>query len=256
VAREETVRHGRPLWKGAAAAGLILVTSACLAFLYERLLARVPRTPAQVVEAFHELYYNLPSTWLTTHWLGILTGQNPNDIWVTQEIITEVRPDFIVETGTFRGGSAAIWAMVLEQVNPFGRVITIDINDFVDKTSMPPILRTKVDFLIGSSVDPQVVQEVTRRVKGKKVLVILDSDHRMHHVLKELQAYAPLVGVGSYIIVQDTNVNGHPVRPGFGPGPMEAVEEFLKTHDAFTSDPTRERLLFTMHPKGYLKRVE
>ena len=87
-------------------------------------------------------------------------------------------------------------------------------------------------------------------------MVILDSDHRKPHVLAELRAYAPLVTVGSYLIVQDTDVNGHPVLAGFGPGPMEALVEFLQTDDRFRSDPAQERLLFTMHPKGYLERVK
>jgi cephalosporin hydroxylase len=88
------------------------------------------------------------------------------------------------------------------------------------------------------------------------VMVILDSDHSASHVLSELQAYSPLVPVGGYLIVQDTSVNGHPVFPKHGPGPMEALETFLASNDAFASDRTREALLFTLHPKGYLKRVK
>ena len=90
----------------------------------------------------------------------------------------------------------------------------------------------------------------------KKVLVILDSDHSKQHVLNELAAYAPLVTVGSYLIVQDTSVNGHPVERTFGPGPMEALAEFLPANRNFVPDKGRERLLFTMHPGGYLKRIQ
>jgi len=91
-------------------------------------------------------------------------------------------------------------------------------------------------------------------VKGS-VMVLLDSDHRMPHVLAEMRAYAPLVSEGSYLVVQDTDINGHPVLPGFGPGPMEAVTEFLSGDDRFQVDRDQERLMFTMHPGGYLKRV-
>jgi cephalosporin hydroxylase len=134
-------------------------------------------------------------------------------------------------------------------------VITIDVESLVDPLTLPPISRRKVDFVLGSSTAPDVVAEVARRVGAGRTMVLLDSDHRMAHVLAELRAYADLVSPGSYLIVQDTNVNGHPVLPGFGPGPMEAVREFLATDDRFEVDRDQERLLFTMHPGGYLKRV-
>jgi cephalosporin hydroxylase len=87
------------------------------------------------------------------------------------------------------------------------------------------------------------------------VLVILDSDHRENHVSRELELYSELVKPGGYLIVQDTNINGHPVLPRYGPGPMEAVQKFLADKGkSFQVDKTRERLLFTMHPSGYLQR--
>lgn len=210
----------------------------------------------EIIERFHQLSYNDKRTWPQNRWLGIATYQNPNDVWITQEIIQEVKPDFIVEAGTFHGGSAALWATVLVQVNPKGRVITIDIEDHTSEARKLPIFRQRVDFLLGSSTDPKIVAEVRKRAGGGKVLVILDSDHKKAHVLEELAAYGPLVSVGSYLIVQDTNINGHPVLSTSGPGPMEAVEEFLASNRQFESDRSRERLLFTMNPKGYLKRVK
>jgi cephalosporin hydroxylase len=86
------------------------------------------------------------------------------------------------------------------------------------------------------------------------VLVILDSDHTKDHVLAEMRAYGPLVTRGSYLIVEDTNINGHPVLPDFGPGPWEAVEEFLQGNDQFQVDRSREKLLMTFNPMGYLRR--
>lgn len=85
-----------------------------------------------------------------------------------------------------------------------------------------PIWRERVEFVKGSSTDPSIVAELRRRVEGHRVLVILDSDHSKDHVLAELKAYAPMVSVGSYLIVQDTNVNGHPVRNEHGPAPMDS----------------------------------
>lgn len=208
-----------------------------------------------VLNNFHRLWYGNQNTWMKNKWFGILTRQNPMDIWVTQEIIVETKPDFIVETGTFYGGSALVWATIIQQVNPKGRVITVDIEDFTQEAKKLPLWKEKVDFFLGSSVAPEVVEAVRKRVEGKKVLVIFDSDHRKDHVLKELFAYSPFVQVGGYIIVQDTNSNGHPVTPGWGPGPMEAVEEFLAVNKHFESDIDRERLLFTFCPRGFLKRV-
>ncbi len=209
-----------------------------------------------IVDLFHQAFYNSLDTWRLNKWLGILTEQNPNDVWIIQEIIVETRPDFIVETGTLCGGSAALWATILEQVNPAGRVITIDIMDQAQQARKLPIVQRHVDFLLGSSTAAEIVSEVKNRVQGKKVLVILDSDHSKQHVLNELKAYAPLVPVGSYLIVQDTNVNGQPVDRSFGPGPMEALVEFLATNSNFVPDKGCERLLFTMNPGGYLERVQ
>jgi cephalosporin hydroxylase len=250
------------------AGALIVVGAFVPVALYDRLVAqRVLAQQAkqanppslsqqQVVDLFHQINYWQQGSW-QTKWLGVDTLQNPNDVWVTQEIIFEHKPDFIVETGTLRGGSAAIWAMVQEQVNPKGRVITIDIEDQRDVAKLPAIWSRRIDFILGSSTAPEVVAEVTRRVRGSRsTMVLLDSDHSKAHVKAELLAYAPLVSVGNYLIVQDTNTNGHPVRTTFGPGPMEALEDFVASDDRFQSDRTRERLLLTYHPKGYLKRLK
>jgi cephalosporin hydroxylase len=239
------------------AAGIVVVLAALNVYQYAdaRRRLRAETEPDRVIERFHRLYYDSKQTWYNSQWLGVRTMQNPNDVWITQEIISELKPDVIVEAGTAAGGSALIWAMVLSQVNPAGRVITIDINDYLKEARERPIFKERVDFLKGSSTAPEIVAEVKRRTQGKRVLVLLDSNHVKDHVAAELKAYSPLVGVGGYIIVQDTDVNGHPVFADFGPGPMEAVEEFLAGTSDFESDRSRERLLFTMHPKGYLRRV-
>jgi len=208
----------------------------------------------EVIRRFTTIWIDSRQTWPYNRWLGVRTEQNPNDVWIIQEIIAEVKPDFVIETGTLHGGSAALWAMILEQVNPKGRVITVDIADKRAK-KLPPIAAEKVDFLIGSSTDTEIVAGIAQRVHGKKVVVILDSAHDKDHVLAELRAYSPMVLEASYLIVQDSNVNGHPAWPDYGPGPFEAIDEFLAENDEFRVDKSRERLLFTMHPNGYLRRV-
>jgi cephalosporin hydroxylase len=209
-----------------------------------------------LVDRFTIFWTRSGKTWRANHWLGIKTLQNPFDVWVTQEILWEVKPDVVLETGTYEGGSAALWATLLEQINPdAGRVLTIDIEDKSAAARRLPIVQRRVDFLVGSSTAPEIVEEVKRRVEGKRVLVVLDSLHTRDHVLAELQAYAPLVPVGSYVIVQDTVVNGHPSFPDWGPGPYEAVEAFLAENDDFVVDRSRERLLMTYNRMGFLRRV-
>ncbi len=221
-------------------------------------------SPRSTTDRFHNLFYKDPNTIERNRWMGIPAIQNPNDVWITQEILFEVKPDFVIEAGAYMGGSAAMWAMMLREVNPSGRVITIDIQDFVGEARKLPIFKERVDFLLGSSTAPEIVAEVSRRVMGHRVVVILDSDHHKAHVLKELKAYADLVQEGGYIIVQDSNINGHPVviaptdsasMYANQPGPMEALTEFLASDKRFKIDLDRERLMLTMNPNGYLRRV-
>jgi cephalosporin hydroxylase len=248
------------------------LTSICLAQFVKgqldaRTCAREQReltSPRATLDRFHNLFYNSPFTIRANRWMGIKTVQNPNDTWITQEILFEVKPDFLVEAGTYKGGSAAMWAMVLREINPASRVITIDIEDQAGDAKKLPIFQERVDFLVGSSTAPNIVAEVKRRVAGRSVVLILDSNHRKEHVLEELKAYADIVPTGSYIIVQDSDINGHPVvldPNGSGayyaghPGPMEAIDEFLALDSRFQSDPRRERLLMTISPRGYLRRM-
>jgi len=210
----------------------------------------------QVIDRYTTLFYDTEGTWTNRTWLGVRALQNPNDAWVHQELIVEQRPDYVIEAGTAAGGGALLWAMVLREVNPNGRVITIDIDDLCAAARDHPLWKQRIDFMLGSSTDAKIVESIAQRVRGKHVLVVLDSDHRKEHVLNELKLYSPMVNVGGYLIVQDTEVNGHPVHPAFGPGPMEAVDEFLAGNDRFVADRSREALLHTMHPKGYLKRVK
>ena len=205
---------------------------------------------------FHQIWYRAPKTWRKNRWLGIPVEQNPMDAWIIQEIMFDTKPDFMIECGSLLGGGAALWATLIEQVNPAARVIAIDIEDRMTEASRLSIVERKVEFLIGSSTSPAILEKVKERVLGKKVLVLLDSDHRAPHVLEELKAYAPLVQMGGYLIVQDGNINGHPVLPDYGPGPYEAIHEFLQSNNSFVIDKSRERMMFTFSPDGFLKRVK
>ena len=209
-----------------------------------------------LVNRFYHLFTTKTRGVMVSKWFGILTWQHPFDLWVTQEIMFEVKPDLVVEAGTFRGGSAIIWAMMLEHINPTGSVVTIDIEDKrVPRAKEMPIAKRKIEFLHGSSTAPDIVAKVKNRAKGKKVLLILDSLHTRDHVLDELRAYWEIVPIGSYIVVQDSVIGGHPIAPWRGPGPWEAVEDFMKENDHFEIDKSRERFLLTNNPNGFLKRV-
>ncbi len=208
-------------------------------------------SPDKAIIAFSRLWADRLNIYRESRFLGVQTLQNPTDAWVTQEIIQEVKPDFIVETGTYKGGSALFWAMVLAAVNPAGRVITIDIEDNVTDARDRALWKERIDFLVGSSTDPKIVDEVRRRVQGGRVLVILDSLHTADHVYDELQMYAPLVNVGSYVIVQDTGL-GNTVIYKWAAG---GVRRFLHEDACFRIDEARERFMITNNPRGYLRRV-
>ncbi|HEV3168102.1 MAG TPA: CmcI family methyltransferase [Isosphaeraceae bacterium] len=213
---------------------------------------RVIRRPKrQIVDDFHKLYYLLePQTWGNTKWFGTDTLKCPFDLWTYQEILHEVQPDLIVETGTWGGGSALFLASMFDLMNR-GSVVTIDIEE---KPGRPQ--HQRITYMLGSSTAPEIVQRVRSMIGADdRVLVILDSDHSKDHVLRELEIYSDLVTPGSYVIVEDSNVNGHPVSPSFGPGPMEALREFLGRDQRFEIDRTREKFMLTFNPSGYLRRT-
>lgn len=210
-----------------------------------------PAFQRALVDQFHRLYYHSEEqTWRNTRYRGITTWKCPLDLWVYQEIIHEVQPDLIVETGTAYGGSALYLADLCETLG-HGRVVTVDNRDRAGDVEHPRL--TKV---IGSSSDLEVRNLVERDIEPNgSVIVILDSDHSAQHVRAELDLWSDLVTVGSYLIVEDTNLNGRPVYPSFGPGPGEAVDSFLLTRDDFEVDVSREKLFLTWNPGGYLRRL-
>jgi cephalosporin hydroxylase len=201
------------------------------------------------VTAFHSLYRDGLRLDKETYWRGARVIKCPLDLWVYQEIIAELRPDLIIETGTMYGGSAYYFASILDLVG-HGEIVTIDRNE---REGRPQ--HERITYLTGSSTSDEMMSEARRRAEGKgTVIVVLDSNHKAKHVVGELRAYHPLVTPGSYLVVEDTNINGHPVEPDFGPGPMEALEEFLAENDDFEVDGAREKFLLTFNPRGWLRK--
>jgi cephalosporin hydroxylase len=233
--------------------GAILVVSLSSCLVAQKVT--VP-TERKVVEEFQKLYHK--SVVFDSYYLGIPSVQFPADNWVMQEIISEIRPDFVIETGTAKGGTALFYATILEQLKG-GQVITVDIDDHDPKVLQFDTWRKRVQAIKGSSTSSEVFNHIQAQVNGRKVLVTLDSEHTKEHVLQELHLYSKLVSLNSYLVVQDTHLNGHPVpwpRLEKTGGPWEAVEEFLKTNKNFEVDRTREKHLATQNPGGFLKRVK
>jgi cephalosporin hydroxylase len=198
-------------------------------------------------------------------WMGRPIIQYPQDMIAMQELIWEVKPDLIIETGIAHGGSLIYYASLLELIGG-GEVIGIDIDirshNRQEIESHPMYKRIKM--VQGSSVDPKVVDEVAKHTSGKKaIMVCLDSNHTHEHVLQELMMYSKFVTVNSYLIVFDTIVeelpdNYLPGRPwGKNDNPMTAVNDFLKTNPQFVIDESIDnKLLVSVAPKGYLRRTK
>lgn len=205
-------------------------------------------TERSVRDDFAIEYYN-SFVWERTKYLGVPIAKCPFDLWTYQELIHRVRPSVIIETGTWFGGSALFFHDIMrlsDVINP--QVVTIDVTRR-ERRVTPGIVH-----ITGSSTDVGVYVAVREYVYGT-VMVVLDSNHARDHVLRELELYAPLVSFGSYLIVEDTNVNGRPVLTAHGPGPGEALDMWLPAHPEFSVDTECEKFLMTMNPGGWLRRV-
>lgn len=199
-------------------------------------------------------------------WMGRPIIQFPQDIVSMQEIIWQVKPQLIIETGIAHGGSLIFYASMLELIGNDGLVLGIDIDirqhNRLEIEKHPMYKRIKM--IEGSSTHQDVIAKVYEIAEGKApILVALDSMHTHDHVLHELQAYSPLVTKDSYLVVFDTVIEDMPIdffqdRPwGRGNNPKTAVWEFLKGNDRFEIDKDIEgKLLITVAPNGYLKCIK
>lgn len=200
---------------------------------------------------FHKLYYHhyRHQTWEDTWWMGARVLKCPNDLWSYQETIFDTKPDLIVETGTFNGGSTLYFASLLDLIGS-GKVLSVD---FDPQPGLPE--HPRIEYRKDSSVSSETLAWIEGHVAAaRRVMVVLDSDHSRDHVLAELRAYSGFVTPGCYLVVEDGNVGGHPVYREHGPGPTEALQAFLAENHEFEPDPRRERFLMTFNPRGWLRR--
>ena len=238
--------------------------------------AELQRLSAAWLKQSADLRYSYNFTWM-----GRPIIQYPQDIQAMQELIWQIRPDCIVETGIAHGGSLILSASMLAlldmsdaiesgaTMNPresARKVICVDIDIRAHNRAAIEAhpMASRIQMIQGSSIAPEIVAQVkTVAANYKRILVCLDSNHTHDHVLGELEAYAPLTSVGSYCVVFDSVVEDMPKEMSFdrpwGPGnnPKTAVWDYLKTHCEFEIDKSIEaKLQITVAPDGYLRRVK
>lgn len=193
------------------------------------------------------VYRTIP--WKNTAWLGRPVETPPTDLHAYQELISTIRPDVVIETGTGDGGRTLHLASMCDLVG-HGRVISVDPETREDRPT-----HDRITYLTGPAHTPETAERVRDLVGDGRALVVLGSRTDRHKTSEEFNRYSPLVPVGSYVVVADTIVNGHPVWPGFGPGPAEAVKQILARNGSFAIDPDMVKYGLTFNPMGYLRRT-
>ena len=213
-------------------------------------------------------------------WMNRPIIQIPQDIIAIHEIIWQVKPTLVIETGIARGGSILFTASQLAlldlyestidlssetfSVKPQRKVIGIDIDirEHNKKALVENPLNPWITLIEGSSIDPEIIDVVSRNAADEKVLVILDSNHTHQHVLEELKSYSKFVSEGSYCIVLDTVIEYMPddLFPdrdwGVGDNPLTAVNSFLSDNHSFEIDEQIDaKLCISVGPKGFLKKI-
>lgn len=238
------------------------------------------REHGELLQRYHEVWYNAPHTWHYTHFLGIGMMKSPNDLWMYQALMNDYRFETVIETGTYKGGSALWFAFLMDILQiPNGRVYTIDIED------RARISHPRITFIDDDSTSKELATWLGAQLRGGPLLVSLDADHSAAHVRKELDLYAPLCKKGDWLVVEDTNIawvgDEHRVTQTFDQDPVAyhcscgatyngarcpndhsdrgargGLEDFLRANPGqWRQDMLCERYLLTMHPGGWLQKV-
>ena len=203
--------------------------------------------PDDLREAFTDaVWRNLP--WRFTTWLGSPIATAPTDLLAYQEILSKVRPDWVVDIGASDPGRASFLASICELIG-HGQVLSI--RD-ADADEPPPHFRLRCHT--GAPLDPEVIEHVHGLVGDGNAVVVLGACADREATTAQFEAYVDLVKVGSYVIVTDTIVNGRPVWTSFGPGPAEGIKQILNRHGKFVADPEMEKYALTFNPGGFLRR--
>jgi len=206
-------------------------------------------------EEYHKWYYNT-NVWKKTTWMGVDCWKSVADMWNYQEILFDLKPSLVVEFGTAHGGSALYFASVMRQIGEPFKVLSVDATH---KLLEPAAQRDPDILFVESRSTVPAVADYIQRLRTEfpgKIFAILDSDHAMNHVLAEMKLLRPLLSAGDYLVVEDSMLNGHPVLPGWGPGPYEAIEAYEQEFPSdYTHDVARENKFgWTYAPNGFLVR--
>jgi len=199
-------------------------------------------------------------------WMGRPIIQYPNDMFIIQELVWQIKPDLIIETGIAHGGSIIFLASMLELIGKKGKVIGIDIDirkHNKNEIEKHPMIK-RIIMIEGSSTDDAVIDKVYNIAENKKVImVILDSNHTHSHVIKEMNFYGKLVTVGSYMVIFDTCIENFPKgycknrQWDVGNNPMTALDEFLEKNNNFIIDEfLNSKAILSNAPRGFLKRFK
>lgn len=204
-------------------------------------------------EAYHRWYYDT-EVWEDVRFLNVVTNKSVSDMWNYQEILTQLKPTVIVEFGTRFGGSALYFSVIGQAIVPGLKVLSVDVSHSEVDASLAG--HPGISLLLSSSTDPAVAQAIAelRRQCPGPAFFILDSDHSKEHVLGELELLRDVTNEGDYVIVEDGNINGHPVLPNWGEGPTEALNAYFEKYpDDYLRDSQREaKFGFTFAPGGFL----
>lgn len=199
----------------------------------------------EITATFHAHYRNQSSDHGPpfVKWMGYDCLKCPLDLWIYQEILFDLKPDYVIECGTAGGGTALFLASVCESIGE-GWVLSVDWEANESRPKHP-----RISYLQGDTEDTSTAKYIRELVSGTShpVVLILDDGHAWEHVLAELELLTPILKPGDYLIVEDTNLGG----------PLWGLDKFLEGGGdrRFIRDPYRERLLLTFNPRGYLKCV-
>jgi cephalosporin hydroxylase len=201
-------------------------------------------------------WYHETNIWKQVAYRGVRTLKLPSDMWNYQEIISELGIEWVIETGSRHGGSALFFADLLRNAGRPGKVFSLDLYPDLDPRAAAD---DRIAFLTGDSAAPAMIEQVMSQIPAERgpLFLILDSDHAAAHVMRELVGWVPRLRRGDYLVVEDTVVNGHPVRPDHGPGPLEAIRRYRAEHpDSLVPDAAREaKFGATFAVEGYYRKA-